>query len=259
MEYILTFDIGIKNLAYCICHTDKNIQENLRIIDWNVIDFSFKNKLCNHIKPKNKLCNKKAMFYNNNDEYLCKEHGEFTKKLDLSKFKSFKRISKNDDLKDTFNKTIDRLLTKLNDLYQILIRPYDMCDSLKFMNNINIYIENQPALKNPIMKSISIVLYSFFKMKKLENNNLINNIDFINASNKTKDTFLKKIMSEENIPEIINYKDRKQFAIELVNNIIKNINQKDVLNLININNYDITNKKDDLADTFVYVLYSLYK
>jgi len=259
MEYILTFDIGIKNLAYCICHSDTNINENLRIIDWNIIDFSFKHKLCNHLKPKSKICNKKAIFYNMNEEYLCKEHGEFIKKLDLVNFKKFKRISKNNVLKDTFNKTMDRLLSALNELYTKLLIPYDNDNSLQFINNLNICIENQPALKNPIMKSISIVLYSFFKIKKLENNTLINTIDFINANNKTKDSFLIKIMKKEDIPEIINYKDRKQFAIDLVNNILKNINKKDVLNLININNYDIINKKDDLADTFIYVLYYLFR
>ena len=46
----------------------------------------------------------------------------------------------------------------------------------------NIVIENQPVLKNPTMKSIQIMLYSYFLIK----NKNIKIIKLLNASNKLK-------------------------------------------------------------------------
>ena len=57
---VLSFDIGIKNLSYCIvCKDTKKIQ------DWGIINISC-NKECEHINTKNNKCDKKATFRNDN-------------------------------------------------------------------------------------------------------------------------------------------------------------------------------------------------
>ena len=46
----------------------------------------------------------------------------------------------------------------------------------------HIIIENQPVLKNPTMKSIQIMLYSYFLLK----NKKMKSIQLVNACNKLK-------------------------------------------------------------------------
>ena len=61
MNYI-SFDIGIKNMAYCIF----SIQDNQFLIrDWNVINLCNDDPICENIN-KNKKCEKKARFTKEN-------------------------------------------------------------------------------------------------------------------------------------------------------------------------------------------------
>ena len=62
---ILSFDVGIKNLAYCYSdHTNNNIS----ILDWNVIDLVKNNNMCYHDN-----CHKPIKYFIN-DIYSCKKH-----------------------------------------------------------------------------------------------------------------------------------------------------------------------------------------
>ena len=47
---ILSFDIGIKNLAYCLIDSDDNV-----ILDWNIIDCSGKNEILTAIQELDSL------------------------------------------------------------------------------------------------------------------------------------------------------------------------------------------------------------
>ena len=60
---ILSIDIGIKNLGFCLLKTN-NL--NFEIVDWNIID------LCNKI-TKCQYCKKNANF-KKNDKFYCKQH-----------------------------------------------------------------------------------------------------------------------------------------------------------------------------------------
>ena len=64
-KYYLTFDVGIKNLAYCLARYDqkKTLINGLDIIDWNILDVSFKPLMCKNIINKRKVCNKNSIFY----------------------------------------------------------------------------------------------------------------------------------------------------------------------------------------------------
>ena len=72
---IASFDIGIKNMAYCIL----DISSNDPIIkDWNVVNLINDNTIlhnCNQICKNNKICGKKAKFTKNNN-YYCNTHAK---------------------------------------------------------------------------------------------------------------------------------------------------------------------------------------
>ena len=78
---LISFDIGIKNMAYCIFSTDAS---NIEILDWNVLnlmDSEQPKKICNCvIPPKSKKhqpkpCTKVAKFQKNSN-YYCEKHAK---------------------------------------------------------------------------------------------------------------------------------------------------------------------------------------
>jgi RNA polymerase sigma factor (sigma-70 family) len=46
------------------------------------------------------------------------------------------------------------------------------------------------------MKTISIGIFTYFTLKKIQNSNIISNVNFINAAVKTKDDFVKKAIQK---------------------------------------------------------------
>ena len=110
---VLSFDVGIKNLAYCI------LDEHHKIYHWDVINIM---------------------------------EGIIKKKIDS-----------------------DELCNLI----------YDRLDELPALATVNkVVIENQPALKNPKMKTIQIILLSYFTMKRREPNSNIDKIDCFLPRNK---------------------------------------------------------------------------
>ena len=67
-----------------------------------------------------------------------------------------------------------------------------------------VIIENQPMLKNGLMKTVSVMIYTFFNMLKMHHGN-IKDIRFVSAMNKLKGTNLAQST----------YKERKKSSIEL--------------------------------------------
>lgn len=199
MKTVLSFDIGIKNLAYCLFRYDPRSSDNFdfEIVDWNILDISITEK-------KNVIdCQSNKLFQ---------------------------------ILHDTFgNKEIHYVV-----------------------------IENQPVLKNPIMKTIQIMVYSYFKIAKMLQEE-IESVCMVNAGNKIKfafnciQPFLKKDGDEEfnNIPTIINskskYKDTKNASIEYVRALLSKKNHIEQKTY-----FDEFKKKDDLADTLLQGLYFSY-
>lgn len=102
-----------------------------------------------------------------------------------------------------------------------------------------VIIENQPALKNATMKTLAIVLYTYFKMMNMNVGNF-NNIRFIPAANKLK---CKKAMLITD--SIKKYSDRKKAAIKIA---------LEYLSIYDNNKKDWFaghKKKDDLADSYL--------
>ena len=282
-KYFLTIDVGTKNLAICVCeykpNDQTNILENINIIDWEIIDVSYKPLYCKQIKNKRAICNCISKYYllkegmtdhSNSDNLIgyCKTHiktvREHNKKKENKKnpIKYF-NISSNPIYKNNFSTQMDKLLIGLENFFiKKIINPYHYSDSkLLFVNNLDIYIENQPVFKNPVMKSISVGIYTFFCMKKIVNPIKISTINFINATVKTKQDFVLKLNNlvgiESDIKDFKSYANRKDFSEDIVKKIIPKLtyNQDFISNIISTSNYNIIKKKDDLADTLLYQIY----
>lgn len=173
---ILSIDVGIKNLSFCIFEISNDINcVNINIIDWNNID-----------------------------------------------------ISSGFDIKKQRNELLENIPVELDKIDNIL--------------NVNeIIIENQPCLKNPIMKTIQIVIYSYFLIKGLHSDiSSISKILFYSANNKLKFYNGPDIKCELSTK----YAKSKFLGKEYTKYYLQN--NKDKLE------YFMSNKKkDDLADCFL--------
>jgi len=73
-----------------------------------------------------------------------------------------------------------------------------------------VLIENQPMLKNGLMKTVSVVIYTYFNMMKLQFGN-VSEVKFISATNKLT---CKRVKDLEQAATNT-YKDRKKTSVEL--------------------------------------------
>ena len=95
----ISFDIGIKNLAYCVFHRDPS-HNSILIRDWGVINLSTSEStlstgpLCNCQKAKSGTCGKKAAFFLGDNNYYCNVHAKSSGKLLPSKETSMPTIRK---------------------------------------------------------------------------------------------------------------------------------------------------------------------
>lgn len=291
LNYFLTIDVGTKNLAVCICSydntkdkdTENNILKKINIINWEIIDVSYKPLYCKEIKNKRAICNCISKYYSlkpntidhsNPDNLIgyCNTHIKKIREHNKNKInknnqiKTF-NITSNPIYKNNFYTQMEKLLFGLEKLFvSKILYPYDYIiesDNKKFIsvNNLSIYIENQPVLKNPIMKSISVGIYTFFCMKKILHPNIISSINFINATVKTKQDFILKLNNlvgiKSEIKDFKSYANRKDFSEDIVKQITPQLSysRNFINNIISISNYVLVKKKDDLADTLLYQLY----
>ena len=286
-KYILTVDIGIKNLAYCLARYTDITNNDLDILYWDILDISDKPLLCGQ-QDKKKICNKKSTYYTliksdnvkgnkncklselhndiNNLRGVCAKHSAEIKKTDEKLY----RITNNKLLDCGFNIMIDRLCNVLETFFKKISMTYNVIEgengfTSENIINLDIYIENQPVTMNPVMKSIGIAVLTFFVLKKNEKNSIIRSVQFINPSNKTKLDFVKKLNIILNTDVTIDkktskkydfkkYGDRKLFSVNVTDDYL-NILNNSIYNVLTPTYYYLSKKKDDYGDTFLYVLY----
>ena len=163
---ILSFDVGIRNLAYCVLEDDK-------IQRWEVCDFGGTEK--------------------------------------------------------DFNETSKSLVSLLHDCF-----PDPEYDA--------ILIENQPVIKNPVMKSIQMIVYSYFCIQAYQHgSNCV--LKLCSASNKLKVSKASSIKFEEKGGS--KYSENKKRAV---------LYAKSYLELQDntwTETFEKHKKKDDLADCFL--------
>lgn len=247
---ILSFDVGIKNLAYCLLEYT-NIENNKKynILDWGIIDLSDPEEVdkcnyCIHNKKDNttKICGKKASYQSKNkDILLCKVHHKKYLKENPDKIKLIKEIKK--------KKKVKKSLIELN---KTMIEKMDEKPHLLDINEV--LIENQPSLKNPHMKSIQMMIFSYFVMRGIsdKSENKINDIVMLSARNKMN--IYKGPPIECDIKD--KYRRNKFLAIKYCKYMIGEIEE---LENKFMEQYSTSKKQDDLADSFLQGVFYLNK
>ena len=224
---ILSFDVGIKNLAYCLLDDKDNTIE-----DWGILNISI-DPQCQHVNKKNKVqCDKSSKFVSNNF-CLCSSH----KQLKCYKDLHFKGIKKDKN----------PILSMGNNMVQIL----DTKSNLLEVNNV--LIENQPALKNPTMKTVQMILYSYFLINGVNKSDKpLDNIEMINARNKLK--VYKGPPIECKIKN--KYNKTKYLGIQYCKYMI---NENDKIDQKYRDKFENSKKQDDLSDAYLQGMYWIKK
>ena len=263
MKKILSIDVGMKNLAFCLIDYKDN--NNYSIINWDIIDLCENtNEICMGKKKDGKKCNKKAK-YTKKNKFYCKNHAKEYKipPLQFSN-KKIKRLTKKQLVKignehcipcnekqkkeDILrNITIDLSCNYYDFVSNILTTEMDMVSygiNLKKLfhktfENINIdlvIIENQIGPLALRMKTLQGMIMQHF----IENN--VTNVVPVNSINKLKDFLGDKKT---------NYDERKKESIRITSELICKSDWKE--------HFEKHKKKDDLADCYLqglsYVLF----
>jgi hypothetical protein len=220
---IISIDVGIKNLAYCLLdiNTNSTAINTLAILGWDSVNLCEKDSsvglLCS-------VCKKKATYY----YYLDQESADLNHKSYSCICHSKKIENKHEIVKET------KISANKIDLVSIGIALKKELD-LRFVNVAEIdhvVIENQISPIATRMKTIQGMLMQYFIMRG------VHSISFASAINKLKAFTDKK--------KKISYKDRKKIGIEITSEIIHDI--KDIKWFDYFNTHK---KKDDLADSFL--------
>ena len=218
MKYI-SFDVGIKNLSFC------SLDDNKKILDWGIINLD-KNPICQCGLQKE--CCKSSTFIvvsdNGETKYACTIH---TKK--------YKKKKKMNTSRDIFN------------LSKIMINELNLKED--FLNHEVICIENQPALKNPTMKTVQMILYSYFMIEGATKDTPVEQVHMINARNKLK--VYKGPEIECKFTD--KYKKNKYLSVEYTKLMILEEDNKF------IDLFTTCKKKDDLADAYLQGIYFIEK
>ena len=167
---VLSWDVGIYNLSYCILEKNETTNE-IKIIDWDIVN-----------------------------------------------------LVDNEEMKKNRPLLFENIPRKLHEKPQLL--------------NVDlVVIENQPSLKNPQMKSIQMILYSYFIIlgKVIGNGEnttgYISKIDFCSASNKLKVYDGPPIILEEKVS-----KRKKKVVEEIINETNNEATNVDTSNVNATNN-----------------------
>lgn len=255
---ILSFDVGIKNLSFCIIEYNEN---KIKIKQWEVIDLCNEKSKCIEIK-NDKHCNKPAKYFKNN-EYYCQTHSKkknyeippenlrekILKKMNLDLLLNMaNEYNITVDKPHTKNKVLEKIIeyksnkyfdtvdnVKANDynLVELGINLRDKLDKLLNVSNIDlVLIENQISPIANRMKTIQGMIAQYLIMRG------INNIVFYSATNKLK-TFIGGHKTT--------YSERKQLSISYTAQILTKT--------IELNEWIVFfsshKKQDDLADSFL--------
>ena len=278
---VLSWDVGIINLAYCFIDYDYDTK-TFKILDWDVINLTDRDKMkctqCNanpsfyqsssnmyycknHMKNANiipptfeslftendkntccyegkTVCGKKSKYQN--EGALCNVHAKSKYKSIQNTFKLVKHTKKaiNTMSMDDF---LYKLVTELDKRPHLL-----QCE--------RVYIENQPTMKNPRMKTISVTLYNFYMIRGMIDKNIISAVHFMAPSNKLKladdgdKKELVKVKNDDN--ESKTYKLTKALGVKYCLEMISDMPEW----VVRFNSHK---KKDDMADCFLQGMYAL--
>jgi len=290
---ILSWDVGIINLAYCLLDVNNETME-WKINDWGIINLTNRETLKCHTCGKNASCYTDIKEKPVEEQYYCKKH--VPKDIVVPEFTSlFTEIPKGDKqdkckwgdidnnkecVKNSKYTSSDKcycvvhtknMYKKINENHKIKnikkksVGTLDI-ETLKvelikkledrkdFLNVDLILIENQPSLKNPKMKAISSTLFDYFLIRGIFDKELYKTIV-------TKVKFMSpsnklKIADDDDTKKLVKMKGDDSKSYKLT----KSLGIKYCKELIEpydnwIKFFDGYKKKDDLADCFLQGLY----
>ena len=253
---ILSIDVGIKNLAYCIINLDGS---NISILDWNTISLCENDMICNYVTKKGVCKSKASLIYE--DKLYCKTHAKKTDMIEYKKIPTQKKLksepeeelnkiinrynleinnkkSKNEKIKEIINKLKDKSLKDIKkknagkiELLELGIGIKREFNKLELHDIDLILIENQIGPLANRMKSIQSMLIQYFIMINKKN------IECVSSCNKLK--FLKE--------KYLSYKENKDLSKSIVKKYLDQNKQIEQVNNI----FETNKKKDDLADAFL--------
>lgn len=335
-HFALGFDIGTKNLAYCLSSyntkfvdiNNKNTKNKekidlsyLNIIECGIINIHKVTLKCEQIKNKRAICNKQCLDYIlkneseghddiDNIEGYCKTHAkilrennnkakkEITRLLKLNQKKNKKQEENNENIKkleeenkkkikydisvqqykiknsyktkdnklfgDTLNLTTEKLLEKLEELFLKIRLGYDYnvnTQKISKVTDLVVIVENQPT-KRIAMNNISMIVYTFFQMKKKEYPKIIKKVKFTHAVSKTSKLFVTDIYHtfgiKSSIKKFILYGKRKEFSEDIVKKLYYKISLNSTKTLFSFVNFMGLKKKDDVADALLFTIYEFF-
>ena len=262
---ILSIDVGIKNLAFCLFEKLESTND-FTIAKWDTVNISEQETHNCIAVDKIGLCNKPAKFTMGDNLCFCLKHAKKTiHKIptpDLkSSFINKQKIQKLYEIADKYKIVYDKKTKKVElvalindyikhnyfqevqtkkaaevDLYNIGINIKTHFDKL-FSEEVCIdyvIIENQIGPLAIRMKTIQGMLVQYFVMCPVE----VKHVEFISASNKLKGCDIK---------DKSKYSDRKKLGItKCLETITTNSNYSGKVDYFNAHK-----KKDDLADSFL--------
>jgi hypothetical protein len=275
---VLSIDVGIKNLAFCLFEKTSDSQ-HFKITKWDIINISEKEDIVNCcFLDKNVLCNKPAKFKNDDKCYClkhskkqqlqipgCEQKASFINKQKIQKLyeiadshhiKYETKVKKtdlatliNNYINTNYFQTIESKKAADVDLFNIGINIKTKFNKL-FENEGQIdyvIIENQISPIATRMKTIQGMIVQYFIMSNLN----VSHIEFISAANKLKDFDTKQKSENKESKESKNtktkYSDRKKLGIEKCLEILTT----DFKFNEHIDYFNQHKKKDDLADSFL--------
>ena len=273
---ILSFDVGIKNLAYCLFSINCCNDNLLKIIKWDVINLcestsssSSLNK--NKTKYTCSMCKKNACYYLNSNTttttsesdatvvpesvMYCKKHAIETKiVVDDGKKNKQKQKKKQPCLsliipskpKQQNACDVDMIVLgrNLKTKFDLIFNEYASSENELSIDAV--VIENQIGPLAGRMKMLQGMIAQYFIMKN------VNKIEFISATNKLK--LFKNVKINENETNENSYKLRKQQGQIVCRSLISFYPSLHLWN----QEFDKHLKKDDLADCFLQGYYYMY-
>ena len=163
MLNVLSIDVGIKNLTYSYLHLYSETE--FYIDKWEIVDvFSF-----NQPPLQQLLYNYSKMTKIQLKEIILKE--KIVKDEDMNEFNKMKKEEYKDIIKKYLKEKGFKLRKKDSNLSidDLGSRVIEMLE-IKFGEIIHgfdyVLIENQPCMKNPKMKSLQIIIMTYFLLKK---------------------------------------------------------------------------------------------
>ena len=274
---VISFDVGIKNMAYCILDLSG---EKMEITDWNVLNLlnlqTFVQKKCtvkcktSKKKNEEKVCGKNAK-YQKGENFYCEQHAKCDKQYMMPKKDYTEKVLKKKKIEDLLSIGkqhmffLDNVKRNKQELIDTLRTYFDKhmldkiekekkvtageTDLLSIGRNLKVELNKLDTLENidvvfienqisPIANRMKTIQGMLAQYFIMTNDNI--SIEFVSSSHK-----LKQFDKDKN-----SYKENKQQSVIFSRNIIdKNKNFEDWKEKLD------SKKKDDLADCFLQGLY----